>query len=80
MRLFFDELACGDASVRIDAVPDHDDRPRQMLAKLLEERDDVLGTDGTWNQTEEEAGSATVGGIGRSSDRRKVLPVAEAMF
>lgn len=79
-RFLFDELARGDASVRVDAIPDHDDRPGQVLVKLLEELDDVLGANGPGNQTEEEAGSATVRGVGRGSDRREVLPVAEAMF
>ncbi len=76
----FDELAGGDASVRVDAIPDHDDRPGQVLVKLLEELDDVLGANGPGNQAEEEAGSATVRRVGRSSNRREVLPMAEAMF
>jgi hypothetical protein len=33
----------GDASVRVDTIPDHDDGPGQVLVKLLEELDDVLG-------------------------------------
>jgi hypothetical protein len=76
----FDELAGGDASVRVDAIPDHDDGPGQVLVKLPEELDDVLGANGPGNQAEEEAGAATVRGVGRASDRREVLPVAEAMF
>ena len=80
VRFLFDELAGGDASVRVDAIPDHDDGPGQVLVKLLEELDDVLGANGPGNQAEEEAGSATVRGVGRSSNRREVLPVAEAMF
>jgi len=80
VRFFFDELAGGDASVRVDAIPDHDDGPGQVLVKLLEELDDVLGANGPGNQAEEEAGAATVRGVGRASDRREVLPVAEAMF
>ncbi len=80
MRLLFDELAGCDASVRIDAIPDDNDGSGQVLAKLFEELDDVFGTNGPWNQAEEEAGSATVRGVGRSSNRREVLPVAEAMF
>lgn len=80
VRFFFDELAGGDASVRVDAIPDHDDGPRQVLVKLLEELDDVLGANGPGNQAEEEAGAATVRRVGRASDRREVLPVAEAMF
>ena len=79
-RFLFDELAGGDASVRVDAIPDHDDRPGQVLVKLLEELDDVLGANGPGNQAEEEAGSATLRGVGRSANRREVLPVAEAMF
>ncbi len=79
-RFLFDELAGGDASVRVDAIPDHDDGPAQVLVKLLEELDDVLGANGPGNQAEEEAGSATVRGVGCSTDRREVLPVAEAMF
>jgi len=79
-RFLFDELAGGDASVRVDAIPDHDDGPGQVLVKLLEELDDMLGANGPGNQAEEEAGSATVRGVGRSSNRREVLPVAEAMF
>ncbi len=80
VRFLFDELAGGDASVRVDAIPDHDDGPGQVLVKLLEELDDVLGANGPGNQAEEEAGSATVRGVGRPSNRREVLPVAEAMF
>ncbi len=45
MRLFFDELAGGNTSVRGDAVPDHDDGPGQVLVKLLEELDHVLRPD-----------------------------------
>jgi hypothetical protein len=80
VRLFCDELAGGDASVRVDAIPDHDDGSGQVLVKLLEELDDVLGANGPGNQAEEEAGSATVRRVGRSSNRREVLPMAEAMF
>ncbi len=80
VRFLFDELAGGDASVRVDAIPDHDDGPGQVLVKLLQELDDVLGANGPGNQAEEEAGSATVRGVGRCSNRREVLPVAEAMF
>lgn len=79
-RFLFNELAGGDASVRVHAIPDDDDGPAQVLVKLLEELDDVLGANGPGNQAEEEAGSATVRGVGRSSNRREVLPVAEAMF
>ena len=80
VRFLFDEPAGGDASVRIDAIPDHDDGSGQVLVKLLEELDDVLGANGPGDQAEEEAGSTTVRGVGRSSNRREVLPVAEAMF
>ena len=80
VRFLFDELAGGDASVRVDAIPDHDDGPGQVLVKLLEEMDDVLGANGPGNQAEEEAGSATVRGVGRSSNCRQVLPVTKAMF
>ena len=80
VRFLFDELASGDASVRVDAIPDHDDGPWQVLVKLLEELDDVLGANGPGNQAEEEAGAATVRRVGRSSNRREVLPMAEAMF
>ena len=80
VRFSFDELTGGDASVRGDAIPDHEDGPGQMLVKLLEELDDVLGANGAGNQAEEETSSATVRGVGRGSDRREVLPVAEAMF
>ena len=80
VRFLFNELAGGDASVRVDAIPDHDDGPGQVLVKLLDELDDVLGANSPGNQAEEEAGSATVRGVGRSADRREVLPVAEAMF
>ncbi len=78
MRLF-DELAGGNTSVRGDAVPDRDDGPGQVLVKLLEELDHVLRPDRSGNQSEKESGSATVRGVGRSSNRREVLPVAEAM-
>jgi hypothetical protein len=67
--LLGDELAGCDASVRIDAIPDDDDGSGQVLAKLFEELDDVFGTNGPWNQAEEEADSATVRGVGRSSNR-----------
>ena len=67
--LLADELAGCDASVRIDAIPDDDDGSGQVLAKLFEELDDVFGTNGPWNQAEEEAGSARVRGVGRSSNR-----------
>ena len=80
VRFLFDELAGGDASVRVDAIPDYDDGPGQVLVELLEELDDVLGANGSGDQTEEEAGSTTVRGVGRSSNRREVLPVTEAMF
>ncbi len=80
VRFLLDELAGGNASVRVDAIPDHDDGPGQVLVKLLEELDDVLGANGPGNQAEEETGSATVRGVGRPSTRREVLPVAEAMF
>ncbi len=80
VRFLFDELAGGDASVRVGAIPDHDDGPGQVLVKLLEERDDVLGANRPGNQAEEEAGSATVRGVARCADRREVLPVTEAMF
>ena len=79
MRLFFDELVGGNTSVRGDAVPDHDDGPGQVLVKLLEELDHVLRPDRPGDQPEKETGSATVRGVGRSSNRREVLPVAEAM-
>ena len=78
MRLF-DECASRDASVWVDAIPDHDDGPAQVPVKLPEELDDVLGANGSGNQTEEEAGSATVRGVGRPSHGRQVLPVTEAM-
>ena len=80
VRFLFDELAGGDAAVRVDAIPDHGDGPGQVLVKLLEKLDDVLGANGPGNQAEEETGSATVRGVGRSSNRREVLPMAEAMF
>ncbi len=80
LRFLFDEFAGGDTSVRVDAIPDHDDGSGQVLVKLLEELDDVLGANGPGNQAQEEAGSATVRGVGRSSNRREVLPMAEAMF
>lgn len=80
VRLLFDELAGSDASVRVDAILDHDDGSGQVLVKLFEEPDDVFGANGPWNQAEEEAGSTTVRGVGRSSNLREVLPVAEAMF
>ncbi len=80
VREFCDELAGGDASVRVDAITDHDDGSGQVLVKVLEELDDVFGANGPWNEAEEEAGSATVRRVGRSSDRREVLPTAEAMF
>ena len=76
----FDELSGGDASVGIDAIPDHDDRSGQVLVKLLEKLDDVLGANGSGNEAQEEAGAATVRGVGRPSNRREMLPVAEAMF
>jgi hypothetical protein len=79
VRLFFGELAGGDTPVGGDAVPDHDDGPGQVLVKLLEELDHVLRPDRPGNQPEKEAGSAAVRGVGRSPDRREVLPVAEAM-
>ena len=79
MCLFFDELAGGNTSVRGDAVPDHDDGPGQVLVKLLEELDHVLRPNRPGDQPEKETGSATVRGVGRSSDRREMLPVAEAM-
>jgi len=80
VRFLFHELAGGNASVRVDAIPDHDDGPGQVLVKLLEELDHVLGADRPGNQPEKETGSATVRGVGRSSNRREVLPMAEAMF
>jgi hypothetical protein len=80
MRLFFGELASGHTSVRGDAVPDHDDGPGQVLVKLPEKLDHVLRTDRPGNQSKKETGPATVRGVGRSSNRRKVLPVAEAML
>lgn len=80
MRLPFGELAGSDASVRVDAIPDHDDGPRQVLVKLLKKLNDVFGVDGSWNQAEEEAGSATARRVRRSSNRGEVLPVAEAML
>ncbi len=78
-RFLRNELASRDAPVRGDAIPDHDDGPGQVLVELLEELDDMLGANGPGDQAEEEAGSATVRGVGRSPDRREVLPVAEAM-
>ncbi len=80
MRLFLGELARGDTSVRGDAVPDHDDGPGQVLVKLAEKLDHVLRTDRPGNQSKKETGPATLRGVGRSSNRRKVLPVAEAML
>jgi hypothetical protein len=80
VRCLFDEAAGGDASVRVDAIPDDDDGSGQVPVKLLEELDDVLGANGPGDQAEEETGSTTVRGVGRSSNRREVLPVAEAMF
>ncbi len=80
VRFLFHELASRDASVRSDAIPDHDDRPGQVLVELLKELDDMLGANRPRNQAEEEAGSTTVRGVGRSPDRREMLPVAEAMF
>lgn len=79
MLLFFGELAGGDASVRGDAVPDHDDGPGQVLVKLLEELNHVLRVDRPGDQPKKETGPATVRGVGRSPNRREVLPVAEAM-
>ncbi len=69
MRLFFDELVGGKTSVRGDAVPDHNDGPGQVLVKLLEELDHVLRPDRPGDQPEKETGSATMRGVGRSSDR-----------
>ena len=80
MRLFFGELAGGEASVRGDSVPDHDDGPGQVLVELREELDHVLRADRPGNQPEKESGPATARGIGCSSNRREVLPVAEAMI
>jgi hypothetical protein len=79
-RLLFDEVTGGDASMWVDAVPDHDDRSGQVLVELLEELDDMFGANRAGNQPEEEAGSTAVRGVGRSPDRREMLPVAEAMF
>jgi hypothetical protein len=79
MRLVFGELASGDTSVRGDAVPDHDDGPGQVLVKLPEKLDHVLRTDRPGNQSKKETGPATLRGVGRSSNRGEVLPVAEAM-
>ena len=80
VRFLFGELAGDDAPMGVDAIPDHDDGPGQVLVKLLEELDDVLGANGPRNQAEKEAGSATVRGVGRCSHRREVLPVAKAMI
>jgi hypothetical protein len=65
--------------VRGDAVPDHDDGPGQVLVKLLEELNHVFRADRPGNQPEKETGPVTARGVGRSSNRREVLPVAEAM-
>lgn len=75
----FNELAGGDAAVRVDAIPDHDDGAGQVLVELFEELDDVLGANSSGNQAEEEAGSAAMRGVGGPSDRRQVFPVTEAM-
>ena len=76
----FDEPEGRETAVRVDAIPDHDEGPRQMLVELLEELDDMLGANRPGNQAEEEAGSTTARGVGRSPERREMLPVAEAMF
>ena len=80
VRFLFGELAGSDAAMGVDTIPDHDDGPGQVLVKLLEELDDVLGANGSGNQAEKEASSATVRGVGRCSHRREVLPVAKAML
>ena len=79
-RFLFYEVAGDNASVRIDAIPDHDDGSGQVLVKLLEKLDDVLGTNGSGDEAQEEAGAATVRGVGRPSNRREMLPMAEAVF
>ncbi len=76
----FDEPEGRETAVRVDAIPDHDEGPRQVLVKLLEELDDMLRANGSGNQAEEEAGAATVRAVGGPSHRRQVLPVAEAML
>ena len=80
VRFLFGELTGDNAPMGVDAIPDHDEGPRQVLVKLLEELDDMLRANGSGNQAEEEAGAATVRAVGGPSHRRQVLPVAEAML
>jgi len=62
VRFLFGEPAGSDTSVRVDTIPDHDDGSGQVLVKLLEELDDVLGANGPGDQAEKETGSTTVRG------------------
>ena len=58
--LAFDEATRGQAAVRVDAVPDHDDRATVVLMEMLQEADDVFGTNGARHQGEEEPSSTRV--------------------
>ena len=61
------------------AAQERDGGRGKGLGELLEELGGMLGANGAGEQAEEEAGAATVRGVGRSPDGREVLPVAEAM-
>jgi len=69
MRLALDEFARGQAAVRVDAIPDHNERSRVMLVKAREEADDVFRADRSGHQAEKEASSASVRRVGHRSDR-----------
>lgn len=54
------EGARREATMRVDAVPDHDQRAAVVAVKPLEEADDVLGAHGAGDQSDEEASAAAV--------------------
>lgn len=74
-----DELTRGHAAMGVDAVPNHDERAAVVLMQVLQETDDVFGTNRTWNQGEEEPDSTRASRVGHGADCRQILPVAQAV-
>jgi hypothetical protein len=50
-----------------------------VLMEMLQETDDVFGTNSARHQGEEEASSTRMSRVGYGADRREILPVAEAV-
>lgn len=67
------------AAMGIHAVPEDDEGSAVVPVETPQEPDDVLGTNGSGHQAEEEPRATSVRRVRNGADRRKMLPVAEAV-